>query len=690
MFLTFLWQLGIILVASRLMGRLFARLGQPQVVGEMVAGIVLGPSVFGLLAPGTWAAVFPPASLTYLHILSQVGVVLFLFLIGVDLDPRLLQKQGRAAIGIGALSILLPFALGAALTGYLYPRLFGDPPAMQLATVSLFIGAAMSVTAFPVLARILTERNLHRTSVGALAIVCAAMNDVIAWCMLAFVVAICRASGLHSAGLTAILATGYVLIMFWVGRPLMDRLEAYYKLRGRLSQGMFGLVMLLIVASALATEAIGIHALFGAFIVGVIMPKGSAFVRDLTERLEDITVVFLLPIFFAFAGLQTQIGLLSSGRLWIDTALIVLAACAGKIGGASIAARVCGLSWRESSAIGILMNTRGLMELVILNIGRELGVISDVVFAMMVIMALVTTALTTPVLSWVYPDRLFRERPVVVPTADRPWSLLVSIARPDSATGLLRLGWQIAGSAGKLIALHLKPAVDRDAYRSAADREDEEEDSAVAPLAAAANEAGIELEPLSLVTTDVATDIVGVAAARQADFLLMGFHRPIFGQTLLGGTVHKVMSRAACDIGVFVDRGFTTAGRVLVPFLGGTHDRLALELARRLARSAGAVVTVLHVTPRTRRNAPPLGAHGAVDKVFADPTQPTPVTFRMVEDDSPIDAVIREAASHDLVLIGVAEKWGLESHVFGWKAERIAADCPCSMLIVRKGSVDAS
>src|SRR5687768_1664714 len=440
--LILLVQIALILALSRVMGFLFAKLRQPQVVGEMVAGIILGPSLFAWLAPTLWMRIFRPDLIPgsaihtdptqYLSMLSQVGVIFFLFLIGLELDPKLIKDRGHAAIVISHVSIIAPFLLGAALAFYRYPGVFTSTPAMRFTSVALFMGAAMSITAFPVLARILTERNLHKTKVGAITITCAAVDDVTAWCMLAFVVAVARATGVQSAIFTAFASVIYIVVMFSLVRPFLRRLQAMYDRQQRLSQNMVAGIFLLTLMSAYATEAIGIHALFGAFLMGAIMPKGTQFVRALSEKLEDYTVVFLLPIFFAYTGLKTQIGLLNHSELWIITAIVIAVACAGKFGGSTIAAWACGLGWRESAAIGILMNTRGLMELVILNIGRDLGVITDAVFAMMVIMALVTTALTTPILNWVYPERMFGPEAEAAPSARKLFSVLIPISDPSS------------------------------------------------------------------------------------------------------------------------------------------------------------------------------------------------------------------------------------------------------------------
>ncbi|HEY7115519.1 MAG TPA: cation:proton antiporter, partial [Tepidisphaeraceae bacterium] len=366
-------QVTLIVALGRLIGLVMVRLRQPQVIGEMIAGIMFGPSLLGWVAPGVYGELFPSASWPLLNVLSQVGVVFFLFLIGLELDPRLVRSQGRAAVSVAGASIVAPFVLGVALTFVLFPPLF--PPSTRFVAAALFMGAAMSVTAFPVLARILAERNLHRTNVGALAITCAAFADTAAWCMLAVVVAVTRYENVRKALWTACFAALYLVAMFGVVRPFLRRIEVVYDRQNRLSQPIVSIVIMLVLVSAYTADQIGLHALFGGFLMGCVMPKGTQFVRHLSEKLEDYTVVFLLPIFFAFAGLRTQLGLLNATPMWGYTALIVLVATVGKFGGSALAARAAGVDWREASVIGILMNARGLMELVILTAGVELRII---------------------------------------------------------------------------------------------------------------------------------------------------------------------------------------------------------------------------------------------------------------------------------------------------------------------------
>ncbi|HEY2588072.1 MAG TPA: cation:proton antiporter [Tepidisphaeraceae bacterium] len=709
--LLLLVQVALILGLSRVMGILFARMRQPQVVGEMVAGIMLGPSVLGALSQHFHSNIqqrlFPPGpSLELLNILSELGVIFFLFLVGLEFEMDLVKNRGRSTVFTALSSIAVPFALGMGVALFLESRgLFGDVPRLPAA---LFVGAAMSVTAFPVLARILTERNLQKTKLGVATIAAAAINDVAAWVILAFVVAVAHTAAQASSGSshgkwdalrTIGLAAGFGTVMFAFVRPFLKRLELIYQRQGRLSQNVIAVLFLLILGCAWSTERIGIHAMFGAFLLGVVMPKGTQFVRHVTEKIEDFTVVFLLPIFFAYTGLKTQLGLLNEPVLWMYAALIVATACLGKFGGAAVVAKAFGATWRESSAIGILMNTRGLVELVILTVGLQFGVINDKVFAMMVIMALVTTFMTTPLLHWVYPahllqDEMRRAAAAGQPReAKKPYTVLLPVAAPRSGGPLLRLADLITGPGStdrRIYALHLRRPVDRSEFRSGLREEQQAAaDETVRSLMAHAENHHIPVELVSFVSHHVARDIVRVAGERQADLVLIGYHQPVFGRSLLGGTVGRILETAPTNVAVLIDRGFLGAQRVLVPFLGGRHDRLAMQLAGRFAAHANAQVTILHVTA-PKGGEPPLNAKEAVDRVFNDPSQPLPVQFRVIESADPVGTVIEQSADFDLVVIGVSEEWGLESQRFGFRRERIAAGTPASLLIVRENVPSAA
>jgi Kef-type K+ transport system membrane component KefB len=406
-------QIAVILVAARVVGFLFQKINQPQVMGEMVAGILLGPSLLGWLAPGVSHALFPPASLGYLNALSQVGLVVFMFVVGLALNPSELHGYGHAAVLTSHVSIVAPFCLGGLTALYLYPRLSDD--GVTFTGFALFMGAAMSITAFPVLARILAERGLVRSRMGTMAIACAAVDDVTGWCILAYIVVLVRVThASRSAWVTVAGSIVYVLVMLFVVRRLLPAFERAFRRRGELTDNLVAVIVVLVLLSALATEWLGIHLLFGAFLMGAIMPKTPDFVNYLLHKFESVTVVLLLPLFFAFTGLRTRIGVGGGSAIWLYSALVIVVAITGKLGGSMFAARLAGMPWREAASLGILMNTRGLMELVILNIGLDIGVISPAMFSIMVLMALVTTFMTTPLLEWVYPARLLKAQVVGV------------------------------------------------------------------------------------------------------------------------------------------------------------------------------------------------------------------------------------------------------------------------------------
>jgi len=395
-------QVAVILVLARTVGLAFRAIRQPQVIGEMVAGLLLGPSVLGWISPGLSASLFPAGSLGLLNPLSQIGLVFYMFLVGLRLDPERLRSHRHTAFLTSHTSIIFPFTLGAILALYLYPRL-SDRHGSFVA-FALFLGTAMSVTAFPVLARILTDLKLLQTPVGTVTMACAAVDDVTAWCILASIVLQVRAMTAATPFWAMPLAVvAYTLTMLFGVRRALSKLDLIAVIEGGLSQNILALFMILVIASATMTELLGIHALFGAFLMGVITPKEREFVRLLSEKLEGMTVVLLLPLFFAFTGLRTSIGLVSGTRMWFYCGLIIAVAILGKFGGSLLSARLNGLSWREAGAIGVLMNTRGLMELVVLNVGLDIGAISQTVFTMMVLMALVTTFMATPLLEWIYP-----------------------------------------------------------------------------------------------------------------------------------------------------------------------------------------------------------------------------------------------------------------------------------------------
>ncbi|PYV68217.1 MAG: cation/H(+) antiporter [Acidobacteria bacterium] len=392
-------QLFIIIGASGVVAWIFARCGQPAVIGEMVAGILLGPSLFGLLAPNIFQFIFAASSLDALRLLSQIGVCLFLFAVGMELDVSEVRHKAQTAVVVSHSSIVIPYFLGVTLALFLYSQL-AQPGASFLA-FALFMGISMSITAFPVLVRILQDHGIFKTPLGSTATACAAVGDVTAWIMLAFVVAIARTTSLGGAAFNLGLVLVFVALMLfaikpklpgWLGQQALERLNP--------GKTVLGLVLGVVLVSALTTELIGIHALFGAFLAGIVMPTAAGFRDKLVVRVENLSSVLLLPVFFAFTGLRTHIGLLNGAQDWLICLVIIAVATAGKLGGSALAARFTGMKWCESLQLGALMNTRGLMELIALSIGYDMGILSQRIFTMLVIMALVTTIMTGPLVTY--------------------------------------------------------------------------------------------------------------------------------------------------------------------------------------------------------------------------------------------------------------------------------------------------
>ncbi len=392
--LLFFLQLSVILGVCRAVGWLAARLGQPQVVGEMIAGVLLGPSVFGLVAPGIQALLFPAESKAVLFAVCQVGLSIFMFLVGVEFDPGLIRSRLRSAAAVSLSGILVPFALGAAAAWWMAPRwpIFSEETG--LGEGMLFMGAAMSITAFPMLARIIYERGLSGTSLGTLALAAGSIDDAVAWCVLAIVMA--SFSGDPSVAVWAISGgLAYVALVWLAGVPLLRHMARKTEARGGMTHAMLGTTLSLVMLGAWFTDAVGIYAVFGAFILGVAVPKGF-FARSLHKHLEKMTAAFLLPLFFVYSGLNTRLDLLIAPALFGATLLLLFLAVAGKGVACAAAAWLHGEPPREALAIGALMNARGLMELIILNIGLERGVITPTLFTMLVFMAVVTTLMATP------------------------------------------------------------------------------------------------------------------------------------------------------------------------------------------------------------------------------------------------------------------------------------------------------
>jgi Kef-type K+ transport system membrane component KefB len=668
----FIAQLVVTIGLARLFSLVARRLGQPSVVAEITAGIVLGPSVLGALAPSASAALFPAGTIAPLQGASQLGVVLFAFLIGLELDPAQLRGRARSAVAIAIAGVIVPFALGCAAALPVTELVSARAPTLD---VAMFIGTAMAVTAFPVLARILTEHHMLRTQVGALAVASAAVTDVIAWCTLAFVVAAARAQGTSDALLTTGLAVAFVVAMRFGVRPLLERLVERSNAPVTLTHDVTAVMVLGAFASAWITHAIGVHLVFGGFVFGALVPKRDGFARALAEKLEDVVLVVLLPLFFVISGLRTDFQIMGSARDLLACAVMLVVASAGKLGATTLAARVTGQTWREAGALGILMNTRGLMELIVLNVGFEIGVLSPALFSMMVVMVLATTVMAGPALARVYPARdairrlLAADPPSVRGVDDR---IMACISHARVGPAMARVAHLLAGEQTELVAVHLTRDTDEAAI------EPPDGSAVLAPALACADELGLRTRPLSFPSGHPADDIIRIADMRTPEVLLLGYHKPLLSQTLLGGVVHDVLREAEPMVAVLVDRDLTpTPASLLLPYHGTAHDRAALRLAARIQRATGASLTVLCVDPlgrvenEARIAAAQLGARATVE---------------VIQDRGATQAIVARSHTADLVVVGVGREWGTEAKRigFGFGAERLIRDCPASLLIVRE------
>lgn len=393
----FILQLIVIILMVQVFVALVKKIGQPAVIGEIIAGILLGPSLLGKLFPQVSHFIFPKESLGNLQMLSQVGLVLFMFVIGMELNLEALKKKAKAAVIISHASIVIPYLLGVALALFLYKSY--APGNIRFYAFALFCGIAMSITAFPVLARIIKERNMVNTRLGTIAITCAAADDITAWCLLAFVIAIVKAGSLSASLYTILLTIAFIATMIYIVKPVLKKIIERRNTNSKLNRSSIAFVFITLLLSAFISELIGIHALFGAFLAGVIMPQSFNFREQIINKTEDVAIVLLLPLFFVFTGLRTEIGSLNDTASRIMCLAITAVAITGKFGGSALAAKLTGETTYNSLSIGTLMNTRGLVELVVLNIGYDLGILTPRLFTMFVLMALITTFMTNPLLN---------------------------------------------------------------------------------------------------------------------------------------------------------------------------------------------------------------------------------------------------------------------------------------------------
>lgn len=623
-------QIIIIILVARLFGWLFKKIGQPSVIGEIIAGIVLGPSFLGMYFPEFSSALFPTESFGNLQFLSQIGLILFMFVIGMELDLKVLQTKAHDAVVISHASIILPFALGVGLAYFIYQSF--APDGIAFSSFALFIGISMSITAFPVLARIVQERNLQKTRVGTIAITCAAADDITAWCLLAAVIAIVKAGSFVSSLYVIALAVGYVLLMIKVVRPFLKRIGDLHSTRENLNKSIVAIFFLTLLVSSYLTEVIGIHALFGAFMAGAIMPENTRFRNIFIEKVEDVALVLLLPLFFVFTGLRTQIGLLNEPYLWQITGWIILVAVVGKFVGSAAAAKFMGQNWKDSLTIGALMNTRGLMELIVLNIGFDLGVLNAEIFAMMVIMALVTTFMTGPALDLF--NRVFKTKDELIPdeiSRQGKYNILISFGNPETSPSLLRLANGMVkelDQSSSITAMHLTPTGDLSQLNS-----EFYELETFEPIIEESQNIQQKITTLFKASSNMEADVAEVANDGQYDLLLIGVGQSIFEGSMLGkilgfttriinpetlvyrakekespfdksafsDSTIQIMHKTKIPVGIFMDKGLNKLNKILLPIYK-TDDIELLSYAQKFIHNSQSQIIIADINNLVSRD----------------------------------------------------------------------------------------
>ncbi|KGD67237.1 cation:proton antiporter [Flavobacterium aquatile] len=625
-----LLQIITIIIVARVFGWIFRKIGQPSVIGEIIAGIFLGPSLVGMYFPEYSALLFPKESLGNLQFLSQIGLILFMFVVGMELDLKVLKNKANDAVVISHASIIFPFALGIGLSYFVYNQF--APEGVEFLSFSLFMGIAMSITAFPVLARIVQERGIHKTKLGAIVITCAAADDITAWCILAAVIAIVKAGTFASSMYVILLALAYVLAMLFVVKPFLKKVGDLYATRDNLSKPVVAIFLLTLIISSYLSEVIGIHALFGAFLTGAIMPDITKIRNIIIEKVEDIALILLLPLFFVFTGLRTQIGLINDPYLWKITGFIILVAVVGKFFGSALAAKFVGQNWRDSLTIGALMNTRGLMELVVLNIGYDLGVLSSEIFTMMVIMALVTTFMTGPAIDLI--NYIFKRKEVIIPKeiSNSAFKILISFGNNEKGKSLLRLANSFVKKQKdntNITALHLSLSDEMHAYNL-----EEYEQEAFEPILVESKTINQEITTIFKATVDIETDITDIATRGNFDLVLVGLGKSIFEGTLLGkvlgfttriinpdrlldkftgkeGLFHNspfddrtrlIISKSKMPLGILIDKDFSDVNDVFVPIFS-SEDAFLIDYAEKLIYNSNSKITVLDIEDQVKNNA---------------------------------------------------------------------------------------
>jgi Kef-type K+ transport system membrane component KefB len=687
-----------VIVAARAVGALAGRIGQPRVMGEVLAGILLGPTLLGALAPGVQAYLVPAQVVPLLAAVADLGLAFYMFLVGLELDPRLLRGRLAQAAFVSTASVAVPMLLGVALAVPLFTFLGANT---GYAPFALFIGAALSITAFPVLARILVERRLLKRPVGAIAMASAALNDVAAWFLLAAAVAVATPAGsLLGAFRILGLAVLFSAAMALVVRRLVGRVSAAFDQAGHVPTGWVAAILVGVLLSAYVASWIGLAAIFGAFVMGLILPRRADLTQEVTRRLEDVVVTVLLPLFFVVTGLRVQLGLLDRPILWLLTAALLGVAVAGKWLGASVAAWYAGLRMRESMALGALMNTRGLTELIVVTVGLNYGVVSPALFTMLVLVALVTTFMAGPALRLidpsgqlsVPPEEELRAAPTVLqadldgPVPER--SILIAPMDDQNLDPLVALAEPLTRSQpphGVMLIRLLQPPQAATGGPIAGERELLAASRVLERHRDQLAGEGIAARAMACISPDPGQDLVQLASLQEIDLVLVDGRRPLLGQGVPRGDPGTCLAQAPSDVACLVGPSGSVpdigpSRPVAVPFRGAEQDWAALELAARIAGAHGASIRLLGSTGE------PLAGNGDATSLLADAAlvvqQLTGVATEPVLV-SP-DGVAKMGREAGLLVVGIPNQWRVE----GLRPihSEIVHALPVHVLFVRRGT----
>jgi Kef-type K+ transport system membrane component KefB len=687
----------IVMLFARLCGSLMPRIRQPRVMGEVLAGILLGPTLFGVIAPHLQATIFASDIVPYIGVAANLGLIFYMFLIGLEVDLGQLRGRARMTLVVSNTALLVPLMLGMLVALPLYPLL---APEIRFAAFALFVGASMSITAFPVLARIISERRMLKRPLGALALSAAAVDDVSAWFLIALATAVAGAGSgvgvLETIGWAGVFCLGMAFLV----RPVMARAAVAYDEAGHLPGTWLTVIFTGVLLSAITTETIGIAVIFGAFVMGLAMPRHAGLSEDVTRRVEDFVLTLLLPLFFAYTGLRTNVALLDNGELIAITLALSALAIVGKYGGTLIAARVIRLPWRQSAVLGALMNTRGLTELIVLNLALSLGAISAALFTALVIMALVTTFMAGPLIRVLDPHNAYGEEPEEELAASAPvaaqrrvageHSILVAPQSAAALEQLLALAEPLARSQPRrelILARLVRPprgAGVRGGLQTEA-RLVSEASEQLQSKRAELSDAGLEARAVALTSADPGRDLTRLCRSEEIDLVLLDGRRPLLGDGVPREEVGTVLNDARCDVAVLVAREGAAVspgpGRsVVVPFGGADHDWAALELASWIASASGAPLHLLGSSGQREdgRDASGLLANAAlVVQQFAG------VSAEPILAQPGREGILAATAGAGLLLIGLSERWRREG--LGETRRAIARSAPAPIVFVRRG-----